>query len=379
MKIIIDRLYESKLKDISHGYRLDKNCHTALKYIYDNFNDSTWYSKDTFNISFDNIFYIKFINLIYKDIKDKEFINLLWKLLKNNKYYNKYNKNKLNIITFNILKPILINIYMNQFDNYVLDLKNKFENNALIHSDYNKNVNIINPDYNMINFFNKNLFYVRYEEEYLIAINGTYKESKLILKFIYSYLAYLGLIINNNKYNLINIYKEHILFLGINISKNINQLSNNNNINKNQINNNINYQFIFEAPINIIINNLKKEHFIENDKPAPIFKLISKTHDEILDYYNKIFYYYNSYYSFTHNYGNLLYKLSYILIGSCTKLLAVKFSLKTQSHVYKKLGFLLKSPSNQIFYIHKKNNYNILKFNKKINNYIYIKYFKNKS
>lgn len=47
---------------------------------------------------------------------------------------------------------------------------------------------------------------------------------------------------------------------------------------------------------------------------------------------------YLNYYSFVHNYGTLVSRILMITKGSCAKLLAAKFSLKTTAQVYKKFG-----------------------------------------
>lgn len=87
-------------------------------------------------------------------------------------------------------------------------------------------------------------------------------------------------------------------------------------------------------------------------------------HDQILYLYNRLFRSYANFYSFVHNYNNLISTLTHIFKGSCAKLLAAKYNLRTQSQVYKKFGSSLKSPSGAEFIRPK---YGItLKFNDKI-------------
>lgn len=63
---------------------------------------------------------------------------------------------------------------------------------------------------------------------------------------------------------------------------------------------------------------------------------------------------FTNYYSFVHNYSKLTSTLTHILKSSCAKLLAAKYTLKSQAKVYKKFGSLLKSPSG-ISFIKSKN------------------------
>ena len=87
-------------------------------------------------------------------------------------------------------------------------------------------------------------------------------------------------------------------------------------------------------------------------------------HDQILFSYNALFRRYADFYSFAHNYSKLISTLTHVLKGSCAKLLAAKFSLKSQAKVYKKFGPSLRSPTGTEF-VKPKNGMN-LKFNYKI-------------
>lgn len=87
-------------------------------------------------------------------------------------------------------------------------------------------------------------------------------------------------------------------------------------------------------------------------------------HDQILFSYNALFRRYADFYSFAHNYSKLISTLTHVLKGSCAKLLAVKFSLKSQAKVYKKFGPSLRSPTGTEFIKPKQSI--TLKLNKKI-------------
>jgi hypothetical protein len=89
-------------------------------------------------------------------------------------------------------------------------------------------------------------------------------------------------------------------------------------------------------------------------------------HGGILERYNAVLRGYLNYYSFTHNYGTFAATVEYILKGSCAKLLAAKYSMKTLVKVMNKFGKQLKDPLSQREFITLK--YNIsLKFQTKNN------------
>lgn len=70
------------------------------------------------------------------------------------------------------------------------------------------------------------------------------------------------------------------------------------------------------------------------------------THEQIINRYNAVFKGMLNYYSFAHNYGRFAATLEYILKGSCAKLLAAKYSLKTQLKVMNKYGRDLRDPQS---------------------------------
>jgi len=69
-------------------------------------------------------------------------------------------------------------------------------------------------------------------------------------------------------------------------------------------------------------------------------------HRQIIYLYNAVLRGYLNYYNFTHNFGTLAGSLVHILKSSCAKLLAAKYTLKTQSKVYEKFGIDLAAPIN---------------------------------
>jgi hypothetical protein len=74
-------------------------------------------------------------------------------------------------------------------------------------------------------------------------------------------------------------------------------------------------------------------------------------HDQILYLYKGVFREYANFYSFVHNYNLLISTLTHILKSSCAKLLAAKYSLKSQTKIYKKFGPNLRSPTGAEFKI----------------------------
>ena len=66
----------------SHGFRPNKSCHTALKYVQKYFTGTKWFVEGDIKGCFDNVDHHVLIGILRKRIADEHFIGLLWKFLK---------------------------------------------------------------------------------------------------------------------------------------------------------------------------------------------------------------------------------------------------------------------------------------------------------
>jgi Type II intron maturase len=76
--------------------------------------------------------------------------------------------------------------------------------------------------------------------------------------------------------------------------------------------------------------------------PVPRFIWMHYSKDQIISLYNSVYSGYLNFYSFAMNKHQLSSYLHFVLKTSCAKLLAAKFTLKSQSKVYLELGKDLK-------------------------------------
>ncbi|WFR56194.1 reverse transcriptase domain-containing protein [Anaerocolumna sp. AGMB13025] len=145
-RMILEAIYEPVFSDNSHGFRPNKSCHTALKQIKNTFRGANWFIEGDIKGCFDNIKHQILIDILRKKIKDERFIRLIWKFLKSGYmddwiYYNTFSGTPQG----GIISPILANIYMNEFDTYIEDIiKKEFikynvgeaKNNKVYNTDY---------------------------------------------------------------------------------------------------------------------------------------------------------------------------------------------------------------------------------------------------
>ena len=123
----MENIYEPTFSDLSHGFRSNKSCHTALKYVQKYFTGTKWFVEGDIKGCFDNVDHQVLIGILRKRIVDEHFIGLLWKFLKagymeNWVYHNTYSGTPQG----SIISPILANIYLNELDLYMAEYAENF-------------------------------------------------------------------------------------------------------------------------------------------------------------------------------------------------------------------------------------------------------------
>lgn len=127
MRMILESIYEPIFSNLSHGFRPNRSCHTALREVKYGFCGVRWFIEGDIKGCFDNINHEVLISLLSKKIKDARFIQLIRKFLKAGyiekwTYHNTYSGTPQG----GILSPILANIYLHELDMYVEKLQKDF-------------------------------------------------------------------------------------------------------------------------------------------------------------------------------------------------------------------------------------------------------------
>ena len=127
VRLILESIYEPTFSDLSHGFRPNKSCHTALKYVQKYFTGTKWFVEGDIKGCFDNVDHHVLIGILRKRIADEHFIGLLWKFLKagymeNWVYHNTYSGTPQG----SIISPILANISLNELDCYMAEYAESF-------------------------------------------------------------------------------------------------------------------------------------------------------------------------------------------------------------------------------------------------------------
>jgi group II intron reverse transcriptase/maturase len=128
VRMLLEAIYEPNFSDKSHGFRPNRSCHTCLGQIKRLYTGTKWFVEGDIRGCFDNIDHHILINIIRKRIKDENFIELLWKFLRAG-YLEKweYNTTYSGAPQGSGVSPILANIYLNELDVFMENLKKDFD------------------------------------------------------------------------------------------------------------------------------------------------------------------------------------------------------------------------------------------------------------
>ena len=353
IKLVLETIYEPLFKD---GFRPKKSCHSALRHVFTKFKGCAWWIEGDIKGCFDNIPHDELMAVLSKKITDQRFLQLIRKALNAGFMVDKTPiYDIVGTPQGSILSPILANIFLHQLDLFMENLKTEFDitgsrkwhpivrqlqrpmTKAKIIGDSNEVRNLAgkmrSKPNKLINSGNRKIQYVRYADDWIIAVNGKLSEATEILNKVTLFLKDLG--ITPTKTKITNTYKEPALFLGTNISqsKAITQsLHRRGTVQRNSA------FLVLRAPMKIIAKKLNEAGYMKNHRGVTRVSWLSLEVRQIINLANSIIRGYENYYSFVFNKGQLCTYVYYILRDVTLRTLAHKLSLGTRAAVLKKYG-----------------------------------------
>ena len=358
MRTVLEAIYEPHFKETSFGFRPNLGCHSALRHVFTKFKGCAWWIEGDIKGCFDNIPHDKLMEVISLRIKDQRFLQLIRKAL--NAGYILDTRPVFDIVGTpqgSIVSPILANIYLHQLDEFVENLKSEFDQpssrrrhpvvrqlqwqitKAKRVGDKKRvrqlAVEMRNNPNKLINSGIKKLMYVRYADDWIIAVNGTYSEAKDILEKVTIFLKDKGLTVSPTKTKITNTYKENALFLGTNISHS--KVTTYSLHRKGTLQRNSGF-ITLNAPMDRIYKKLREAGFMSNHRGRTRVSWLSLEVRQIITLANSIIRGYENYYSFVLNKGQLCSYIYYIIKDTVLRTLANKLSLSSRAKVIQKFG-----------------------------------------
>lgn len=360
MRMMLEAIFEPTFLECSHGFRPNKGCHSAIKHVDESFKSSTWIIEGDIKGCFDNFDHDVLLNILRTKINDQRFLKLVRKALTVG--YGQPGKiapyNIIGTPQGSIISPILCNIYMHEFDKFVLSIKAEFDlgSRAARNPIYHRAATAAtrakqkgDPKYFELikqlrhtpyTLFNdgsyKRLAYCRYADDWIIGIRGPLTDSEQILNRVTDFLkSTLKLDVSPDKTKITCLNKDKALFLGALISRSHHEIIKRT---SRRVNTSTEAKAIrtihmragkilrFEAPINRIRDKLTNAGFIRKSRPNPKNIWIALDKDQIISLYNSVLRGYLNYYRFAANYSNMVSFVRWVIYFSCARTLAAKFN-----------------------------------------------------
>jgi len=213
LQTILEAYYEPQFSDQSHGFRPGRGCHTALREIYGKWTGVIWFIEGDISECFDSIDHAILLDKLRENIHDERFIRLISNMLKAGYMEHwKFNATLSGTPQGGAISPILSNIYLHTFDEFVTQQlipkwtkgdvrRDNQEYNALIaRAGYLRkkgdmeaakavkrqamqmpSMDTKDPDF-------RQLKYVRYADDFLLGFIGPKEEAEQIKKEIGTFL-----------------------------------------------------------------------------------------------------------------------------------------------------------------------------------------------
>lgn len=386
IKILLEVIFEGKFHDVSHGFRPKRSCHTALNQV-SKWNGTTWMVEGDIKGFFDNVDHHILIDILGRTIRDQRFFDLMWKLFRAG-----YIDEGIKYSTFTgvpqggVVSPILSNIYLNEFDSFVLTLIDKYSSKEKLISKtnpammkYSTKLALLNEKYQMDKReetlkeiialraernalpsrirTGTRVRYVRYADDWLIGIIGGKNLALQIKEECKNFLRdKLNIELSDEKTKITNITSESVRFLGVDIEKRVSdekkivQKIIQGRLVKSRINS---VRLHFFMPVEHILKKLFDAGYIKKYvtrdgvsklMPNAITKWIFLDHRSIITRYNAVIRGLINYYAFVDNKYSFNSIVNLYLHHSCAKTIARKLNLPNRAQAFSKFGRFLEAP-----------------------------------
>lgn len=362
IRMILEAIYEPVFSDYSHGFRPARSCHTALAQIKKEFTGARWFIEGDIKGCFNNINHAVLMRIINQKIKDARFLKLIRLFLKAGYMEDwKYHETYSGCPQGGIISPILANIYLNELDRHVMKIKKEFyvATKARYTPEYTKLVGLRQRLNNKIKNSNgiereklieeyksataqmlklpakqcddKKIKYVRYADDFLIAVNGNRQDCEKIKQELTEFISTTLKMELSQEKTLITHSNTPARFLGYDVRvRRDQQIKPKGKYKTRSMNNKVELNIPFKDKIEkfLFSNGIVRQRS-DNGKLEPTHRpqLLNRTDLEIVAIYNAELRGICNYYGLASNFNKLIY-FNYLMEYSCLKTLAGKHRSK---------------------------------------------------
>lgn len=212
MRILLECVFNKRFRESSHAFRPGRGCHTAINQIRLHFGKSNWFIEGDIEQQYPSVDHNILISFLREKIQDEPFIDLVYKYIRVG-----YGEKSDDIVTMKVglaqgglISPILSNIYMHPFDEWMEDVlipKYTKGKRKRANPEYTKMIQLHGRATNkLIGPYMANdenfgrVFYVRYVDDFLIGVIGSKETCKKIREEIKIFLEeHLAMTLNIDK------------------------------------------------------------------------------------------------------------------------------------------------------------------------------------
>jgi group II intron reverse transcriptase/maturase len=357
IRLILEAYYEPHFSELSHGFRPERGCHTALQTIQQTWTGTKWFIEGDISKYFDTISHTKLIEILARNVKDERFLGLMRKLLDAGYMEEGVKRSTLSGAPQGaVLSPLLSNVYLNEFDQwvettliptYTRGTRRKWhpEYRRICHKLTNmkrrgKTQGIKSllqrrrqlPSYDPRDPDYRRLRYTRYADDFLFGFVGTRQEAEEIKRLIKEWLGtHLHLTLSEEKTLITHASTQKARFLGYNITtfKDDTRISAFTNSFGTRVKiRSVNEVVGLYVPHDVIVT--KCANYERNGKPIHRSILLEDSDYDIVTRYQQEYRGIVQYYLLAHNIGKLT-KLRWVMLNSLLNTLAAKHKTSSEA------------------------------------------------
>lgn len=358
IRTILEPIFELKFSNLSHGFRPNRSCHTALKWMNTNMKDSIWFIEGDIKSSFPSIDHKILMKILERKIQDPTILKLIRTGLKARVFQEDKTTYvpELGTPQGGILSPLLSNIYLDELDKFMEELQKQYQGNVKANNRKKNPVSLKllrtgrKSDYYRLRIPSRihneegyrNCKYIRYADDFVVGILGPRSVAVEIRDKIKNFLANeLKIELSIEKTKITNI-SSGIEFLGYKFSRRtvfVRQSYSGRKV--------LRKMTIPTLDVNMkrVIDRLTQANFCTGDgTPKPAFRFLRLPQSEVNKKVNSILKGLSEWWSIAENRRQAVARVAYIIRYSIAKVYAAKFQLPTVAAVFKIGGNALDKP-----------------------------------